>query len=202
MLDIIRHKRIRRGMAVLVVLLICSCQTSFTSDGSKTSIYTDSASEPYERVFKEYTRAVSIHKGFDLVTDLHATLLSKDFLSNFEKKYFERLPAASDSPLKEAKEKIGLFVSLYTPIKDNDMTDPKFWSYTLKHAGQDYKIARVKKIKQKQEWTPFFPYINIWTVEYLLLFELAPTQISDAQHGSSNIDITLYNLQSKTELNF
>jgi hypothetical protein len=76
--------------------------------------------------------------------------------------------------LLKAKDKTKIFVSVYSPdINRNPLTEKAMWNITLqrKDSSVTKEPETIFSIKKKEPYTAFFPFINNWSREYLVVFD-------------------------------
>jgi hypothetical protein len=82
--------------------------------------------------------------------------------------------------INEPAEKTAFFVTLYTANQElGNIADADVWNIQLQVSGQTLKPSAIKKLKPKERWQPFFPEINQWSREFLILFDRQPESSAD-----------------------
>ncbi|MBC7659090.1 MAG: hypothetical protein H7249_05215 [Chitinophagaceae bacterium] len=136
--------------------------TPVPDDAAYTKIY-DESSQKFDFIDKFVTK-YKVH-----ITQLNTTF--RQALANrYEKVFFEPQPL-----LAEASQKTAYFVTIYSSDRHlEDMADQRIWSVQLRTGTSVLKPSAITRVQPKERWQVFFPDINIWSSEYLLLFDQAP----------------------------
>ncbi|WP_132318426.1 hypothetical protein [Pseudobacteriovorax antillogorgiicola] len=161
--------RSRLSFAILLGLSLSSCLTSLDEEVEiNPSIAEDIR---YDDVYHEATNQYEVIENFETKYVIHATHLSADFrqaIADRHKTLFE-----DPTPiLSEASAKTGFFISLYVANDEReDLRDQNLWNIILKEGDQSYSPVLVKKLSRKERWKAYFPAVNLWTQEYLVIFD-------------------------------
>lgn len=126
----------------------------------------------YQPAWAKATQARTVFKDFETRYSVTATYLSPDFRNAFAKRY-ERVYKQAPGEFSEAATKSGFFVSITAPDEDRtDLENPHHWTILLDQANdKGLKPTLVKRIDDKERWRAFFPTIDEWTQEYLVVFD-------------------------------
>ena len=126
---------------------------------------------PYMKVYDGSTRTHKVIKDFETRYTVTATYLSPDFRTAFAKRY-EQLFKDPQPVLEEASSKAGFFVTLFSPTADGyDLENTQLWNIHLELRDQKLKPVLVRRLRDKERWTPFFVDVSPWSKEYLVLFD-------------------------------
>ena len=132
-----------------------------------------------------------------------ATYLSPQFQKAFADRlsflYFDQQTALS-----ETEGKAAFFVSLHAPENRlNELTNKQIWSIGLDSSESNTTLAPVllRHLADKERWQAFFPSVNEWTKEYLIVFDI-PAVTPNAPQLVQGQDLTLKlaNADGKVEL--
>ena len=151
--------------------LLGSCTTS--SDASSASVPESALEdEAYAGPYKNWHTKVSVVDQFQKKFDAEAVLLSNDMRRAYTERW-SRLRGKSDAGLGDLSGgKLAVILSYFSPQDEYmDLSNPQLWTVELSVAGKNYAPALVQKLPQKAALEPFFPFVNQWTVEYLLVFD-------------------------------
>ena len=171
MFDIFRSKLLRRAGACALALLAAGTISCVTSIEKDVTVHTSALEDrDYFTAYSEATRSFETIKNFETRHILTVTALRAPFLAAFSARY-QRLFHEPQFILTEIGERMGFFVVLYTMDKKiNALDDASIWNVEVKQGDKVLRPQLIKKIKQKENWQPFFPQISPWTKEYLVLF--------------------------------
>jgi len=126
----------------------------------------------YAAKLTQATRESDVIKDFETRYSTSATYLSPAFKAAFAKR-FEALYHRSDLQFAEAGTKAAFFVTINAADDEAmDISNPKHWTIQLKEKGEAVQPVLVKRLNDKERWRPFFPAINDWSQEYLVVFDL------------------------------
>lgn len=156
---------------LLGLLTTASCAVT-TSDKAAVLLHSDIFSDSdYIKPYQAATRTVQITENFEKIYDISVTYLSPEFQQAFAKRMNSHSPQLPQG-LKVASSKMGFLVSIFSPEKSKTaLEDPSLWTLMVDIDGRRKLPEKVKKLREKERWEPYFPYINRWSVEYLVLFD-------------------------------
>lgn len=189
-------------MNQVAVFLWClglvSCLQTMSDDVDINSLPTDDRS--YLKQYDQATRDAKVVINFETRYTVDVTYLSPDFRAEFAKR-FERLFSAPQPFLEEASSKAGFFVTFFSPsTKGYDLTDEQLWSLQLQADGKTHKPILIKRLDQKERWTPFFPGVHQWSHEYLVLFDTPAQSLNEKMVGKGLMTLSLSNADARTKL--
>ena len=169
----------RAFIALAVAMSATACMTSMDEDISlNPSVENDSI---YADSYLKHTNQYEVIENFETKYVISATHLTSDFrqaVATRHKKVFED-PAPI---LSEASSKTGFFVSLYVANDEQeDLRNQNLWNISLKEGQSSKGPILVKKLSKKERWKNYFPAINLWTQEYLILFDSPSTGSANQQ---------------------
>ena len=182
----------------LIALSFSACVQSMSSDVDLNEGPEDDRS--YIKVYDQVSRDVKVVNNFETKYQITATYLSPDFRTAFARR-FEKLFDAPQPFLEEATNKAGFFATIFSPEKDNhDLTNEQLWTIQLKAGGRAHKPILIKKLDNKDRWTPFFPAVHQWSQEYLILFDSPSVSIDEKLVNKNNLSLHFANADAKVQL--
>lgn len=126
---------------------------------------------PYATIFEKSTRTRAVFKDFEKRYQVVTTYLSPEFRSAFTER-LTKVYKTGAGEFDEANAKAGFFVSLNAPFDDRaDLANPHHWTVLLKTTDGLIKPVLVKKLNDKERWRAFFPSVNSWSHDYLIVFD-------------------------------
>lgn len=141
--------------------------------------------KPYFKVFEAASVQYDVVHNFETKFKAHITRVTPAFREALTQRY-QHIWNEPQPLITEAAQKTAFFVTLYTANKDlENIADTAVWNIQLQIAGQTLKPTLVKKLKPKERWKPFFPEINHWSLEFLILFD------REAGAGTEPLKLTL-----------
>ena len=91
------------------------------------------------------------------------------------------------------KVNLGFFVSRFSPdFEFSKLEDSKRWECLLKIGDKEFRPTAIKYLKEKDRWYSFYPYVNRWSNEYLIIF--SPPQ----DLGTGPVVFSVANVLAKT----
>lgn len=131
--------------------------------------------EDFAPILKKHTVHFDVIENFETKYQVHITYLTPTFREAMARRY-ERIFREPLTQVAEASQKTGFFISLFTGNRDLIELDNKdIWSIKLEHGSSKLDPSRIERLRPKERWAPFFPDINQWSQEYLVLFDLPPS---------------------------
>lgn len=158
------------------MLLWVGCQT--TSDDVSVDISTEAKKDKaYHLALQSASRQVKVYDNFETILVANTTFLSAPFRTAFSSRLSTLLDQALFS-LDEGTNKSAFFVSVFTPEDEKSMIgNTKLWSIFLTNQSEKIYPSLIKELPTKERWRTFFPYVNNWSKEFLILFDIAPEYI-------------------------
>ncbi|MFK7873424.1 MAG: hypothetical protein AB8C84_09730 [Oligoflexales bacterium] len=187
-----------------IFILITLCVVGCVSNPTNTSV--EIASSPiddktYQDIYESWTQDVQVYHHFDKIHFLTVTKLTPEFLAGFRHRYhtiYKQDPVA----LQDTSSRTAFFVSIEGPQSDIlDISDRNQWSVYLKQQDIKSPPMAIRSLDEKERWKPFFPSINHWTKEFLILFDL-PSNESPQLLESTVSHLTLANSKASVILNW
>lgn len=128
----------------------------------------------YNKIYEESSQKFDFIDRFETKYKISITQLNTNFrqaiASRYEKVFLEPQPL-----LTEASTKTAYFVTMYSSNnKLADLADDRLWAVQLRTGSSVLKPSVIKRIEPKERWHVFFPEINTWSAEFLLLFDQTP----------------------------
>jgi hypothetical protein len=195
----LRNKIIKVYMMATIGLVCFAC----TDKPSIILNETVTEDTEYAKVYGESTVSGEIYKDFESRFRVTATYLSPKFRTAFSNRLKELF--TQDHPgLDEAGQKAGFFISIQSPDDNSiDLNDPHLWSIFLDLGEGRTNPSLVKRVYQKERWTPFFKDISHWSREYLIVFDAAAvTPNSPDMVQKASVALTFANSDAKVRLNW
>lgn len=129
----------------------------------------------YYPEYQKVSQQFDVVHHFETKMKAQVTMVTPEFQKALVQRY-DHIWKEQDQLITEAEKELTFFVSLYTANRElENLADEKIWSVLLTQAEQTIKPKTVKRLRTKERWEPFFPEINSWTQEFLVVFPLAPT---------------------------
>jgi hypothetical protein len=135
--------------------------------------------KPYFKAYEAASVQYDVIHNFETKFKVHITRVTPDFQQALTQRY-AHIWNEPQPLMQEAAQKTAFFVTIYTANPElQDVTDADVWNIQLQLNGQTLKPSAIKKLKPKERWEPFFPEINLWSLEFLLLFDRQPDNGTD-----------------------
>jgi len=156
----------------------------------------------YAKALKNATRDVSVYDNFETKMLLKATYLSPEFRKAFDTRY-ENLMGESRFSLGEADQKAGFIVSVFAPEeKKLDLNNQNLWTIIMMHGEQKFFPSVVRHLSEKERWQPFFPHLNRWSREYLILFDTPSVSLGAGLIAPSTLSLSVSNADARVLVNW
>ncbi len=155
----------------------------------------------YYKVYSKYTRDANVFDNFENKYTLTATVLSPEMRSAMASRY-ERLYKVQQGILEEASSKTGFFVSIFSPERGGlDLDDEVLWTILVKIGETPRRPSLVRRLGEKERWRPFFPEVNQWSKEFLVVFdEPLPDLASENLVHKNSISLKFANADASVSL--
>ena len=135
---------------------------------------------PYYQNYKKANRQFEVVQNFKTRQQVSATLLTSGFRQAVADRH-KALFMEAQPVLGEASNQTGFFLTVFIPdAAQADLRNERLWNVMLKTSAGNLKPTLIKRLSEKKQWTAFFPRVNLWTEEYLILFA-GSTAVSNEQ---------------------
>lgn len=125
----------------------------------------------YRTTVDRFTERFEIINNFKTDNILQVTLLHPKLMRKISARHKQLFQDEKDV-LPGASDKFSFVMSLYSrDANTDDLSNKNYWNVQIFHRGQTYEPVLVEELKAKSRWTPFFPHINPWTREFLVVFD-------------------------------
>ena len=156
-------------------ILLCVGFFSCVSASRNSSALVPASANSDESYFKAYEAAhveLLVNNEFQKKFDAHGVLFSTEMRRAYTERW-TRLHGKTDAGLGDLSGgKLAVILSYFSPEDDYmDLTNAQLWSVSLNVAGTEYPPTLVQRLQQKTALKVFFPFINHWSADYLLVFD-------------------------------
>jgi hypothetical protein len=157
----------------------------------------------YRTTYQEFTRNAEIYRDFESKYRITATYLAPKFRAAFSKRLKELFSQEHPS-LDEAGQNAGFFISIQSPDDDQiDLNDAHLWTIFMNLNETPQNPILIKRVNQKERWTPFFAAIDKWSREYLIVFESPSVSPNNPEMvEKSSVKLTLANSDAKVGMSW
>lgn len=159
----------RTRCLISLLLLLTACLSSPEPEVS----YPLEAHEdkPYFEIYQASSVQYDVIHNFETKFKAHITRVTPAFQQALAQRY-EHIWREPQVLVRDAAQKSAFFVTLYTANRElEDVANTDVWNIQLQVNGQSLKPSSIRKLRPKERWQPFFPEINQWSLEFLLLFD-------------------------------
>ncbi len=154
----------------------------------------------YSVAFQDATRHAKVIRDFETKYELTATYLSPKFRTAMSKR-FSNLYEETRPLLEESSSKAGFLIAIYAPEEDFDLRKSIDASLKFKTQGEKLSPVLIKTLRNKEKWQPFFPYVNRWTKEYLVIFESASVDANSAELVEKvGVDLSFHTSEAEVKM--
>lgn len=180
----------------LCTFVLSNCQTPDHTPNVKTSKYASQNLEDwYQKAYENYTRNETVYYNYETLYTISATYFSTDFYSSFTSLKNEKY--IGKEYRREIKAGKSFLISIFSPNNAyNKLKDEQLWTLRLDIEGKEYPVKTLKKIEQKNSWYVFFPYLNRWSSDFIVVFDV-PEEVF---HSEQKVTLKLSNTKAHTEM--
>lgn len=159
-----------RSILALSCLLLSACTSII--DQRQLLHSQISSDRSYFEVLSKHTQKKDLVVGFSTIYSAEVTQLNSEFLNALQKRQQKLFAVASDT-LSSNESEQGFFVSIYASKEDfRDLSNQDLWKLSLKDKTSNEVVSpsSIESLNNKAKWSGFFPGVNVWTKEYLIVF--------------------------------
>lgn len=194
----------RTPAKVILSITVAALATACQSTGAQTKVEllpTVEQDDAYDGALRKASRATTVTRNFETKYTIEATYLSPEFRVAFARRA-ERFTKSKMTILEEASNRSAFFVTVFSPDnRVDDLADQDHWTIQMVSADKTLRPAFVRRLADKDRWKPFFPGVNRWSSEYMVMFdapsrstgnvELAAPSPVQVQFTSPEADVTM-----------
>ncbi len=184
------------ALGSLLLMLNQCISTDIDSPEIRVELSSKTANPSYLDIISESTRSANVYENFETIYALRATYLDSKTIETINKKgqYLESPPSRK---LIDTSKSTHIFVSLYIPSRNEDksLTKKDVWHIYSQQSEQKFLPKSIRKLKNKEYWKNFFPYVHQWSEEYLIIFD----QESLSPDSQNLFEITFSHKEAKTK---
>jgi hypothetical protein len=183
------------GLAILVSGCVSSIESAVDINEP---VESDGA---YYEAYKKYTQEAKVISNFEHRYSITATVLAPELRSALGKRY-ESLFKVQQSVLDDASTKSGFFVTIFSPNRAGyDIEDEVHWTILMEGGETPRRPTVVRRLDDKERWGPFFPEVNQWSKEYLVVFDESLPDLAAAELVKKNsISLIFANADAQVKL--
>ena len=167
------------GALCALHILAAGCTTG---SGAKTKVEmlpTIEQDSAYEGAWRKASRSTTVMRDFETKYSIDATYLSPDFRTAFARRA-ERFTKNKMQFFEDASGKSAFFVSLFSPdARVDDLADQDHWTIQMVAGDKTMRPALVRRLADKDRWKSYFPSVNRWSAEYMVVFD-TPSRTTDS----------------------
>lgn len=167
------------SVATLLPIVVAGCVTGNAAKTKVEMLPTIEQDDAYEKVLRKSSRSTTVTRDFETKYTIEATYLSPDFRSALARRA-ERFTKNKMQFLEESSGKSAFFVTLFSPdARVDDLSDQNHWTIQLISSEKPLRPAFIRRLADKDRWQNFFPGVNRWSVEYMVVFDV-PSRATDS----------------------
>jgi hypothetical protein len=183
----------------MTLWIVAACQHAGTPPAISSKVFEGVHEDKvYDEALRKYSRSETVHNRFDTLYFINVTLLHPDFQAVLRERIRQRIDDVDF--LASLDKKISFFVSLYSPDDDiRTLAKNKGWEFALKIADHPVKFSGAKIQEEKEHWYPFFSYINRWSSEFFVSFDVPEgVSVQDLWKNSPSVELSFSTFEAKT----
>jgi len=190
----------KKILALLVMgLSFTACVYSKEADVKLTEPPTEDKS--FDLALEKASKTRSVFSNFETRFALTAVYISPEFRTAFANR-LEKVYEKSNVELGEIGPKAGFLVSLQV-FDDTraDLTNPQHWTVVLKSKDGPIRPLLIKPLPDKERWRAFFPSINQWSHDFLVVFDVPGVDANTPKLvEKSPVSVTFANADARVDL--
>ena len=168
------------GGLIAVSPVFTACTTA--DEGTRVAIPPEPANDPdYARVLARWHKDASIFDRFQNRLSVHAVLFTEEMRQAYLNRWVQIRGDSSAKIGMDVGGKLAVFVSVFTPEEEFlRLDDSSLWTVRLMYGEKQLAPFMIRRIYDKPLHAGFFEFVNNWTYEYLIVFDVSVTDSSDA----------------------
>jgi hypothetical protein len=176
-----RHcaKVLHYAFLVPLVLLLGACTS--VPDGTIAMIPPEPPSDyDYSKVIKKWRKSVRVYDQFQNRVEMNAVLFTEEMRQAYLARW-KRLRGDGEARIaSEFGGNLALFVSVYTPQEDFIRLDNQnLWTIRMTYGTEKLAPTTVLRLYEKPMYQSFFDFVDKWSAEYLVVFDVSATESSE-----------------------
>ena len=182
-----------------ISFLFSSC---VTMDGSIVSVVHPSpkADSSYFELIESHSKHKHVVHSFETLYKLNVTELVPSVMKGFEAR-FKTLFLKDQKIIQKDANQVAFFVSLYSPVtREADLANDQEWFSNLVLDNKEVLVEKVVRLKKSKLWNNFFPYVDAYSREFLLFFDIS--SLKDKKSLGKKITLTLSNTRAQTVISW
>jgi hypothetical protein len=155
----------------------------------------------FDQALEKATKTRPVFNNFETRFVLTAVYISPEFRTAFTNR-LEKVYEKSNVELGEIGPKAGFLVSLQV-FDDTraDLTNPQHWTVALKTKDGPIRPLLIKPLADKERWRAFFPSINQWSHDFLVVFDVPGVDANTPKLvEKSPVNVTFANADARVDL--
>jgi hypothetical protein len=156
-------------LSVTVALYGCTS----VPPGSSAAIPPDpQQDDAYQPVLEKWSQSVRLFDQFQNQVELQAVLFTEEMRQAYLDRWVKMRGDTFAKTGLDVGGKLAVFVSIFTPQEDYLRLDnAALWTVRMSYGAQVIAPVMIRRLFDKALYTSFFPFINTWSSEYLIVFE-------------------------------
>lgn len=188
---------------LFLCFLLSSCISSYIEKNDQLNFFAEANEDPpYFSELSNWTKEAYVIRDFETRYVVRVTYFAPKFRQEFETRV-KRLFLDSNPKFANVAPKMGFFVSIFAPEPPAaDIRDRNLWAMLLTSGTNRFTAERVEELSEdKRRWRPFFPYIDKWSREFLVIFD-TPTYTPNSDDLVEKIGLSLAFSNADAEVTF
>lgn len=155
----------------------------------------------FDQALEKASKTRSVFSNFETRYILTAVYISPEFRTAFANR-LTKVYKKADVELGEIGSKAGFLVSLQVfDDTRSDLTNPQHWTVVLNGADGPIRPLLIKPLMDKERWRAFFPFIDLWSREFLVVFDVPGIDANTPKLvEKSGVSITFANADAHVDL--
>ncbi len=175
---------------LLSLCLLLSCMTAcITSSQGVQHPSHPKDDTAYWPIHEQATLSFEVVRNFETRYQVQVTHLSPAFRAAAAERY-RAIFNEQKGVFETAADSVGFFVSIYSAQNNlADLQNQDLWNIVLQVNEGSLRPTKIQTVEPKELWSAFFPTINPWSREFLILFALPP--LPSTEGGGPRLTLSL-----------
>lgn len=175
-------------------LLLASSSCTTASQGSSVSIPPEARRDDnYLQVLQKWEKAATVFDQFQNRIQFHSVLLTEEMRQAYLNRWIRLRGDTASTIGMDSGGKLAIFVSLYTPEEDFLRLDnSSLWTVRLQYGDKTLTPTTILRLYEKPVYEGFFDFVNKWSSEYLVVFDVSLAESSEAINLPESLSAQFY----------
>jgi hypothetical protein len=186
---------------LVALVALCFGFLSFTVGGCTTASQGSIVTIPpeargdddYIKVLQKWQKSARVFDQFQNRIQLNSVLFTEEMRQAYLNRWVRLRGDTASTIGMDSGGKLAIFVSLYTPDEDFLRLDnSSLWTVRLQYGDKTLTPTTVLRLYEKPVYEGFFDFVNKWSSEYLVVFDVSLAESSEAVNLPESLSAQFY----------